>query len=1065
MTFNPHMSQSRRLARGATSIAASLSLLLGTLTAIATITVAAAPEAQATNRISQQTGFNARAWTVTSPDASGTRYVGGDFTSYKAWDTGNGAAVDATTGVVDPTFPKVSSWPYSDVVVPDGTGGWFIGGGINNVGGDGISRLAHLNADGSLDTGFAFSFTGGQAILALALDDTALIVGGSFTAVDGQSRTNLAAFDVVTKTLMPWAPVANGAVHTLKMDDTQVYIGGNFSQLAGQARGLAGSIRLDERTGPATGTCLTNWDNVDCLTSWNPNVGGWGVKDIVADDTYVWLGGAISSIGGQARSGLGRVLASTGAVDPWDPALNSESEALALDDTALYVGGLFTVASGVTRNNLAAYDTTTGNLLPWNPDVTGNTVKSIQVDGGSIYVGGRFQGIGGQARNHAAVIDRTGAVGAWDPHVCNQGNGVASYVYGLSVSLGKVYLIGDFPCVGGQKRLYSAAVSRDGLLTPWAPSIDGPVFSFSRLGNTIYMAGGFSSINGTSRQWAGAVDTSGAVTAWNPTPGGDRATDVLATPDRVYISGFFSSMGGNAARGVAVVDLTTGAVDNTFDPQIDGPVRGMWLDDTSLFIGGDFGTVGGEAHVKVASIDATTGAVNSAFTAGVSEGGCCAGDQVEAVAVVGSRLYIGGYFQRVNGEIQRHAGAVNKVTGALDTGWRPVVGAHWPAGWVFAIEPSVDGSTVFLGGTDNMSVSSGSGTAYGVAELDAITGELTTWRADTGEVRGISTSSAAVFLAGSFSSVGGESRQNTAAVDINGNVLDPWPMDPATSSPLSVVVTGTASGAVVSAPGGINCGDSCEYAYNTGSTVTLTAVPDAGAEFSGWTGDCSGTATTCTLSVTASRSAAAQFATAGTGGGGGGGGGAAPTPLDPPTPPRDLLVVSGDRQLTVSWQPPLSQGSFPVTNYRVTAQPGGHTCLTSTTSCQLTNLTNGVSYSISVQALSGAGWSPESAAVLATPEATEAAAIRITALPRIPIGRHDRIAISGTVIGLAEGQILRPYLQLEGQRAKVLGNARVPVRQDGTIRWQRKIRPQRDVTVYFKLDGVRSNAVTWQRVR
>ncbi len=154
-----------------------------------------------------------------------------------------------------------------------------------------------------------------------------------------------------------------------------------------------------------------------------------------------------------------------------------------------------------------------------------------------------------------------------------------------------------------------------------------------------------------------------------------------------------------------------------------------------------------------------------------------------------------------------------------------------------------------------------------------------------------------------------------------------------------------------------------------------------------------------------------------------------------------------------------------MTDYRVTAQPGGHTCLTSATSCQLTSLTNGVNYSISVQALSGAGWSADSAAVVASPGAVEASTIRITALPRTPIGRHDRIAISGTVVGLAAGQVLRPYLQMEGQRAKVLGNARVPVGQDGTIRWQRKIKPQRDVTVYFELNGVRSNAVTWQRVR
>ena len=37
---------------------------------------------------------------MTSPDAQGNRYVGGDFTSYQAWDTGQAGLVDATTGAV-----------------------------------------------------------------------------------------------------------------------------------------------------------------------------------------------------------------------------------------------------------------------------------------------------------------------------------------------------------------------------------------------------------------------------------------------------------------------------------------------------------------------------------------------------------------------------------------------------------------------------------------------------------------------------------------------------------------------------------------------------------------------------------------------------------------------------------------------------------------------------------------------------------------------------------------------------------------------------------------------------
>src|SRR5712671_5660373 len=83
--------------------------------------------------------------TVNSVVRSGsTLYVGGNFTSVGA-TTGAGAPIDASSGLAVSGFPVVAG--QLTAVVPDGTGGWFIGGLFTSVGGVARSNLAHVLAD------------------------------------------------------------------------------------------------------------------------------------------------------------------------------------------------------------------------------------------------------------------------------------------------------------------------------------------------------------------------------------------------------------------------------------------------------------------------------------------------------------------------------------------------------------------------------------------------------------------------------------------------------------------------------------------------------------------------------------------------------------------------------------------------------------------------------------------------------------------------------------------------------------------------------------------------------
>ncbi len=67
------------------------------------------------------------------------------------------------------------------------------------------------------------------------------------------------------------------------------------------------------------------------------------------------------------------------------------------------------------------------------------------------------------------------------------------------------------------------------------------------------------------------------------------------------------------------------------------------------------------------------------------------------------------------------------------------------------------------------------------------------------------------------------------------------------------------SGTVTSSPAGINCGTACRARFDPNTTVTLTAKPDRGSKFLGWSQPCS-TKKRCTVSLKSDRSLTARFA-------------------------------------------------------------------------------------------------------------------------------------------------------------------------------------------------------------
>ena len=104
------------------------------------------------------------------------------------------------------------------------------------------------------------------------------------------------------------------------------------------------------------------------------------------------------------------------------------------------------------------------------------------------------------------------------------------------------------------------------------------------------------------------------------------------------------------------------------------------------------------------------------------------------------------------------------------------------------------------------------------------------------------------------------------------------------------------------------------------------------------------------------------------------------TPRTVPSAPLGVTGSPGSTEVTVSWQPPASDGGAAVTSFTVVASPGGQSCSTSgALACTVTGLTNGTPYSFVVTATNSAGTSsPSVASAPVTPKApiTRPSAVR-----------------------------------------------------------------------------------------
>lgn len=239
----------------------------------------------------------------------------------------------------------------------------------------------------------------------------------------------------------------------------------------------------------------------------------------------------------------------------------------------------------------------------------------------------------------------------------------------------------------------SAAVSANPIA---APSFNGSVYAVATSGNVVYVGGNFTAavVGGKliPRQRLAAVDAStGTLLGWSPSA--DRTVRAIAiNGSQVWIGGDFQTVNGESRDSIARLDGTSGALDPMRHKVTGGAPRALAVGHGRIYMAGLFTGIDGASRGNVAAFDAVTGTLS---------GWAPRADYlVEAVAVTGNRVYLGGAFDRVNDVSGTRRLAAIKIDGTVDLGFRPQ-----PSAVVHGLAATSDRVYAALGGQGGRGVS------------------------------------------------------------------------------------------------------------------------------------------------------------------------------------------------------------------------------------------------------------------------------------------------------------------------------------------------------------------------
>jgi len=673
-------------------------------------------------------------------EENGSLWVGGSFTSLGGVARSRIARI-LPDGSVDESFDTSFSGTVRALQIQS-DGKVLVAGDFQNVsatvmlGNDPMlleyprSRMARLNSNGSVDTGFVPHADGQIQTIALQADGK-IILGGNFTTIAGQLRRNVARLMPNGAVDASFDPGANHEIFAVGLlPNGEVLAGGSFLH--------AGGIHQERFARFANDSAVSELQQVSASRiDW---MRGGSAPEVSGADFSLWNGSAwiplpppIRVAGGWRRTGLnlpangwiraqgqlqgGMHAGSSGLLEEIRPfgsgqlpqlSVSLESEPV-VSGATLDFGAVkwqeqaLPVLLTISNSGSAPLENISFSIL--GPDASSFAASLLSVHtlppGESTSVTLNFAGT--EPGSHQAKLLLNSSDGGQSPFVIMLNADRVQRDPDFSVSAnatvnallvmpnGQIWVGGQFSQIGSPfvNRLRLARLHPDGSLDQnFHADANNTVMAFLRQADgKILVAGSFTTLQGKPQARLARLFPDGNLDeSFHPViTGGDVRALAEDADGNLFIGGSFTSVNGVSRLRLARL-FADGGLDPDFDPAPNQVVNTLLLQrNGSLLVGGNFTSIAGQNRHRLVRFH-PEGSLDASFQPDPS------GAVQTLSQMPDGKLLVGGAFTQISGLSSQRFARLH-ANGSLDSAWQ--VPAN---GTVFAIALQTDGKIVLGGG-------------------------------------------------------------------------------------------------------------------------------------------------------------------------------------------------------------------------------------------------------------------------------------------------------------------------------------------------------------------------------